>query len=139
MSSNLTDLLKQRDTLIEQIRTLKDFRRGTVTLYTRTCGKPTCRCATDVTARHEQYLWTVSIDGKTQSKHLRAGSEVEKYYEETERFRTFKQLIEQLTLVSERIANTQPPAQIDDSDALDALKKKLRKRLSRPHRRKSAV
>jgi hypothetical protein len=139
MSSSTTDLLQQRDALIEQIRTLQDFRRGTVTLYTRTCGKPTCRCATDDSAKHEQYLWTASIDGKTQSKHLRAGTEVAKYLDETERFRTFKQLVEQLTLVCERIANTHPPAPMDDADALEALKKKLRTRLSRPRKRKSAV
>lgn len=123
MSTTITSLHQKRENLIEQIRSLKDFRRGTITIYSRVCGKPTCRCAQDDSSKHDQFLWTASIDGKTRSKHLHPGPEVAKYLEETERFLQFKNIIEQPTLVNERIANARHPATLDNSDALDALKK----------------
>lgn len=139
MSTTITSLLQQRDELIEQIKSFEGFRRGTVTLYSRVCGKPSCRCAKNESAKHEQYLWTVSIDGKTHSKHLRPGPEVAKFVEESERFLQFKHVIEKLTLVNEHIADAHPPATLDDADTLDALKKKLRKQLSRSQKRNSGV
>ena len=123
MSTTINALLLERDAIIEQLRSIKHFRRGSVTLHSRACGKPTCRCAHDQTARHEQYIWSVSIAGKTHSKHLHPGPEVAKYVEETERYREFKQLVEQLTRINEQIAAAQPVAMIDDADDLDALKK----------------
>jgi hypothetical protein len=139
MAPTLDTLLQERDAILDQLRSIEHFRRGSVTLYTRTCGKPSCRCARDASAKHEQFIWSYFSGGKTISKHLRPGPEVAKYVEETERYREFKQLIEQLTILNEQIADIKPAAVIDDADTLDTLKKKLRWKLLRSATRNSSV
>ncbi|MBR9978644.1 MAG: hypothetical protein KFH87_11210 [Bacteroidetes bacterium] len=139
MSPTINALLQKRDAILDQLRSIEHFRRGTVTLHARVCGKPSCRCARDASAKHEQFIWSFSSGGKTTSKHLRPGPEVAKYVEETERYREFKQLVDQLTILNEQLANSKPAAVIDDADTLDALKKKLRRKLLRSSKRNSSV
>ena len=139
MATSTTDLLREREELLAQLRSIECFRRGTVNLSTRRCGKPGCRCAMEESAKHEYFLWSVSTGGKTVSKHLHSGPEVQKYLEETDRYRKFKLLVDRLTLVNEQLADAQPVVAIADADALDALKKKLRTKLSRSSRRNSAA
>lgn len=139
MAATISTLLQERDAILDQLRSLEYFRRGSVTLYARVCGKPTCRCAHDDSAKHEQFIWSVSLSGKTTSKHLQPGPEVAKYVEETDRYREFKHLVDRLTIINEQLADTQPVVAINDVNALDALKKKLRKKLSRPHKKNSTA
>ena len=44
---------------------------GTVTIQTRTCGKPTCACHRDENRRHGPYAtWTTKVKGKTVARRL---------------------------------------------------------------------
>jgi len=44
---------------------------GTLAAYYTTCGKDSCRCQNDQSARHGPYFqWTTKIDGKTRTVRL---------------------------------------------------------------------
>ena len=46
---------RQRQALMEELETIGVFRRGSINVFFRKCGKPGCRCATDPSARHGPY------------------------------------------------------------------------------------
>ena len=45
MEQTLRDYEKKRDALVDSLKELGEFRRGTVTANYRKCGKPNCACA----------------------------------------------------------------------------------------------
>lgn len=137
MAHSLARLQTQRQNLLDQITALPVFRRGTVLERARSCGKPSCACANDAAHAHMQYLWSVSEHGKTRSRNLHLGPEVEKFLAETEAYRQFLALVDAYMQVNEQIADLQPIPIIASDDALAALKKKLRWRLARQSKPKS--
>jgi hypothetical protein len=82
-----------------------------------------------------QYLWNTTIKGKSYAKSLRLGPELQKYMEETVKYREFLRLCGGLVQLNEKICNLRPAPEIEDKDEREALKKKLqgifRKRLRR--------
>src|ERR1039458_975756 len=79
--------------LFRKLESLGDFRCGTISVNYRKCGKSKCGCARkDHPGRGPQYLWNVSIGGKTQARNLPVGPEPEKTEREVERYRTFIRL-----------------------------------------------
>src|SRR5437762_7670029 len=70
----LRDLEVRRKELFRQIDSLGDFRRGTISVNYRKCGKSNCACARKGHPGHgPQYLWNVSVGGKTQARNLSLG------------------------------------------------------------------
>lgn len=139
MTFSLDELTTQRRALLDQILALPVFRRGTVLARHRSCGKAGCCCQKQKTSSHLQYQWSVSIHGKTRSKNLHLGPEVEKYLHETDTYRTFVALMEQFVCLNEQIADQTHPAPVESETELDTLKKKLRTQLSKPQKKKSSV
>lgn len=131
------ELFEQRKAILDELRILAPFRRGTVGAHARTCGKPNCKCQKGHDQRHEAYQWTVSVNGKTRYKTLHLGPEFEKYFEETETYRRFLELIDSFTLVNEQIADIEPVPTISSEDDLAALKKKQRTRFAQRSNGKS--
>jgi hypothetical protein len=132
MATTLHSLNQRRQNLIGQIESLPVFRRGTVIERRRSCGKPMCICQRDPEHLHVQYQWTASINGKKQFKNLHLGPETAKYLHETDTYRRFAALMEELILVNEEIADhlqAQAEEEVPEKK-LAALKKKLRNRLS---------
>src|SRR5207253_8569054 len=79
----LRDLELRREELFRQIENLGDFRRGIISVNYRKCGKSNCACARKGHPGHgPQYLWNVSVGGKTQARNLPLGPELEKRSEE---------------------------------------------------------
>ncbi|MBR9976965.1 MAG: hypothetical protein KFH87_02650 [Bacteroidetes bacterium] len=76
ISVTLNVLLREREMMLDQHRSIKPFRRGTVALDSRACGNATCRCARDASAKHEQFIWSFSSGSKTMSKHPLAAQRV---------------------------------------------------------------
>src|SRR5881409_2552541 len=67
----LRDLELRREELFRQIENLGDFRRGIISVNYRKCGKSNCACARKGHPGHgPQYLWNVSVGGKTQARIL---------------------------------------------------------------------
>ncbi len=134
MEETLESLEKRRKELYGKLEALGDFRRGTISVNYRRCGKKKCACVKPGHPGHgPQYLWNTTIKGKSYAKNLRLGPELEKYIKETGNYRSFLRLSEELVQVNERICQFRPVREIEDRTELEDLKKKLleifRKRL----------
>jgi hypothetical protein len=121
---SLQDLEQQRKDLFRQMETLGDFRRGTISVNYRKCGKSNCVCARkDHPGHGPQYLWNVSIGGKTQARNLPLGPELEKVEKEVERYHAFLRLSQELIEVNGRICQLRPVRKLEDENELEQLKK----------------
>ena len=134
MEETLESLEERRKELHGKVEALGDFRRGTISVNYRRCGKKKCACVKPGHPGHgPQYLWNTTIKGKSYAKNLRLGPELEKYIKETGNYRSFLKLSEELVQVNERICQLRPVREIKDRTELEDLKKKLleifRKRL----------
>jgi len=59
----------KRDSIHRKLATLGDFKRGTISVNYRKCGKKNCACAKPGHPGHgPQYLWTTTIKGKAMLK-----------------------------------------------------------------------
>src|SRR5512136_2069019 len=126
MEETLESLEKKRKELYQMLEALGDFRRGTISVNYRKCGKKRCVCTKLGHPGHgPQYLWNTTIKGKSYAKNLKLGSELEKYKKETGNYRDFLNLSAQLVQVSERICELRPVREIEDRTELEELKKKL--------------
>ena len=64
MNESLQDLELRRRNLFRLMQDLGDFRRGTISVNYRKCGKSNCACARKNHPGHgPQYLWNVSVGG----------------------------------------------------------------------------
>ncbi len=126
MEETLEGLEKKRKELYRKLEALGDFRRGTISVNYRKCGKKKCVCSNPGHPGHgPQYLWNTTIKGKSYAKNLRLGPELEKYMKETGNYRNFLNLSAQLVQVSERICALRPVREIEDRRESEDLKKKL--------------
>jgi len=136
MEETLESLEAKRKSVYQKLGEIGDFRRGIISVNYRKCGKKNCACATPGHLGHgPQYLWNTTIKGKSYAKSLRLGPELQKYIEETVKYREFLRLCGELVELNEKICNLRPAPEIEDKDEREALKKKLqgifRKRLRR--------
>ena len=137
MNESLQDLELRRRNLFRQMENLGDFRRGTISVNYRKCGKSNCACARkDHPGHGPQYLWNGSVGGKTQARNLPVGPELEKAEREVERYRAFLRLSQELAEVNDRICQLRPARTIEDEDELEQLKKKLRRHFAEKRKRK---
>ena len=129
MEPSLQALELRRKQLHRQMENLGDFRRGTISVNYRKCGKSNCACARKGHPGHgPQYLWNASVSGKTQAQNLPLGPELEKVEKEVERYRSFVRLCQEMVEVNAQICQLRPARTITDEDELEELKKKLQKR-----------
>ena len=128
MNQPIAALESRRKALYLKLEDLEDFRRGTVSVNYRKCGKSNCACAgKDHPGHGPQYLWNASVGGKTKARNLPLGPELEKVENEVRRYQTFVQLCEELVAVNDEICRLRPVPVIDDENVLEQLKKKLRR------------
>ena len=90
-------LLKRRDALLEQMRSLGNLMRGTLTTAMLRCGAPNCECATG--PRHPKLHLSVHLNGRTRGVYVNKGilQEVESLIAEYQRA---WQIINELTAVN---------------------------------------
>ena len=137
MESSLQSLESSRTQLCRKMEALGDFRRGTISVNYRKCGKSNCACAQkDHPGHGPQYLWNVSVAGKTAARNLPLGPELEKVEREVERYREFDRLCQELVEVNVQICNLRPVPVIKDENELEQLKKKLRTHFAKKRRKK---
>ena len=126
MEETLESLEAKRKSLYRKMEELGDFRRGIISANYRKCGKKNCACAKPGHLGHgPQYLWNTTIKGKSYAKSVRLGPELQKYMQETARYREFLRLCEELVQLNERISDLRPVVEIEDKNEREALKKKL--------------
>jgi len=137
MGESLVEYEQKRVALIDSLKELGDFRRGTVTVNYRKCGKPNCACVQPGHPGHgPQYLWSATIQGKSYAKNLKLGPQMQKYEEETARHRRFVEVCDEIVEVNERICDLRPVPEAKDDKELAELKKKLQRRFAKKCRRK---
>ena len=128
MNQPIAALESRRKALFLKLEELEDFRRGTISVNYRKCGKSNCACAgKDHPGHGPQYLWNASIGGKTKARNLLLGPELEKVENEVRRYHTFVRLCEEIVAVNDEICRLRPVPVIDDENVLEQLKKKLRR------------
>ncbi len=132
MEKELRALEERKKDLLRRLTRLGDFRRGSISINYRECGKKNCACASDKHRRHgPQYLWNSTRRGKSLAQNLRMGPELEKVSIETENYEKFSRLIEDLVEVSDEICKARPVREIEDKEELESLKKKLQKQFKK--------
>jgi len=97
MDETLSSLERKRELLYKQLQETGDFRRGTISVLYRKCGKKNCVCAQEGHPGHgPQYLWNATIKRKSYAKNLKLGPEMEKYLEEISNHRLFMKLCDEI-------------------------------------------
>jgi hypothetical protein len=93
MEETLESLEEERNELYQKLEGIGDFRRGTISVNYRKCGKKNCVCTKPGHPGHgPQYLWNTTIKGKSYAKNLKLGPELQKYMDETANYRNFLRL-----------------------------------------------
>jgi hypothetical protein len=138
MGEALVECEQKRTALMDSLKELADFRRGTITANYRKCGKANCACAQRGHPGHgPQYLWSATIKGKSYAKNIKLGPEMQKYEEETARHRRFVELCDEIVRINERICDLRPVPEVKDDKELAELKKKLQRRFLKKFKGKS--
>ena len=126
MEDTLKGLEEKRKALSKKMGEIGDFRRGTISVNYRKCGKKNCACAKPGHPGHgPQYLWNTTIKGRSYGKNLKLGPELRKYMEEIDNHRRFLSLGKELVELNEKVCDLRPVLQIEGKDEQEELKKKL--------------
>jgi hypothetical protein len=136
MEDTLKNLEDEKKKLFGKLEKVGDFRRGTISVNYRKCGKSNCICNKEGHSGHgPQYLWNATIKGKSLAKNLSMGAELEKYTAETDNYRKFTQICEEIVQVNEKVCGIRPVPEVNDDEVL-VLKKKLLKRFKAKYKEK---
>jgi len=140
MNQSLSKLVAKKNSLLEQFKETGDFRRGTIYLNYRKCGKKNCVCAKPEHPGHgPQYLWSTTIKGKSYAKSLKLGPELKKYMDEIANYRSFLRLCNEMVQLNEKICDLRPVPEVEDKDEAEELKKKLQMHFRRKYTKKLSV
>ena len=115
---SLPELEAERNRLFAQLSMVGDFRRGSVSVNWRRCGKPNCACAApDHPGHGPRFLWTRSAGRRRTVGRQLAAAEVEKVRREVARHAEFATAVEQIIEVNEKICEARPAAGTDAPSA----------------------
>jgi hypothetical protein len=127
MSEQLEKLEDQRGELMGRLAQLGDFRAGSITGFTRRCGKQSCHCARKGDPGHGPTLrLTYKVGGKTLTESLPDQEGVKRAEAEIAEFRRFKELTRKLVEVNAKICRLRA----DEGQVDRGAGKKNRKRRS---------
>jgi len=130
MPQGLEQLLADRARLYLELSQGGDLRRGSIAENYRRCGKANCACRQEDHPGHgPQYLLMTKVAGRSQARNLRAGPELEKVQQEVSNHQRFRELVQRIVELNERICELRPVPEKQESGRGE-LKKKLRKRSS---------
>jgi hypothetical protein len=118
-ADELPELERRREELYRELSQVGDFRPGSLNEVRRRCGKPNCACAAPGHPGHgPQYNLTRRVEGRTRTRHLRPGPELDKARREVAAYQRFRNLAGQVTEVNEAICDSRPviPGSADDED-----------------------
>ncbi|MGH3287493.1 MAG: DUF6788 family protein [Streptosporangiaceae bacterium] len=116
----LPELERRREELYRELSRVGDFRPGSLNEVRRRCGKPNCACAAPGHPGHgPQYNLTRRVEGRTRTRHLWPGPELDKARREVTEYQRFRDLIGQVTEVSESICDARPAAPPGEASSED--------------------
>ena len=126
MNDTLMKLESKRKSLYRELEEIGDFRRGTISVNYRKCGKKNCICAKPGHPGHgPQYLWNTTIKGKSYAKNLKLGPELKKYMEEISNYRSFLKICDEIVQLNEKVCDLRAIPVVEDKNEEEELKKKL--------------
>ena len=138
MTGDINKLESKRKSLYEKLAGLGDFKRGIISVNYRKCGKKNCACAKPGHLGHgPQYLWNATIKGKSYAKNLTMGPEIQKVMTETDTYRAFQNLCDEIVQTNEKICDLRTIPEISDDSEVARLKKKLQNRFRTKYKKKS--
>ncbi len=105
----INQLKAKRDALLTQFNTLRDFRPGNLLHVSRKCGSPACHCATPGDPGHQSWQLTRKVTNKTVTRSIPAPM-LKQTQQQIQEFKRFKQLVGELTEVSESLCDSQVQA-----------------------------
>jgi hypothetical protein len=124
MPSTRQNLETRRKEILLDLARLGDMRAGSITENYRRCGKPACRCARPDDPGHgPYYAYTWKEHGKTCTRNLRPGPELDQLREQVEHYRHFRVLCREFVVVNEEICDLRTL----DEDQQGWIKKKRRR------------
>lgn len=137
MNETLSSLETKRDELYKQLQETGDFRRGTMSVLYRKCGKKNCACAQEGHPGHGPlYLWNATIGGKSYAKNVKLGPDMEKYLEEIANHQRFQKFCNEIVAINEQICDMRPARVMEDEAGLAELKKKLQQLFMAKYKKK---
>lgn len=137
MSDQINELESKKTALFKKIMELGNFRRGTISINYRKCGKKNCACAKPGHKGHgPQYLWSATIKGKSYAKSLKFGPELQKYITETDNYRIFVEICDKIININQKICDLRGVSEIEDESESAILKKKLENYFRKKHKKK---
>jgi len=137
MAETILSLEHRREALYRKLEETGDFRRGSISVTYRKCGKKNCACARQGHPGHgPQHLWSTTIKGKSYARNLKVGLELKKYLDEISNYRNFLRLCNELLEVNERICDLRPVPEVKDEQELADLKKKLQKQFMEKYKKR---
>ena len=121
-------LEKERADLLRDIARLGDFRRGSISATSGTCGTPTCHCHRPNDPGHGPTLrLTYKRDGKTVTESFPTPAALRKAQREVAEYHRFREWSQALVEVNEKICQQRPVEQ----EGLTPQEKKRPKRSTR--------
>jgi uncharacterized protein DUF6788 len=109
LPDDLAGLERRRAELYQELSQVSDFRRGTLRAVRRKCGRPNCACAQPGHPGHgPQYNLSRSVGGRTVTRHLKPGPELDKISAEVAEYERFRALVGQVTEINEEICQARP-------------------------------
>src|SRR4030043_1986778 len=137
MEDALKVLEEKRKVVYKKMGEVGDFRRGTISVNYRKCGKKNCICTKSGHPGHgPQYLWNTTMKGKSYAKNLKLGPELQKYVEEIANYRNFLRFCDELVQVNEEICNLRSVPEVKGEQEREELKKKLQRLFRKKYRGK---
>lgn len=137
MNDTLTKLEFKRKSLYRKLEEIGDFRRGTISVNYRKCGKKNCICAKPGHPGHgPQYLWNTTKKGKSYAKNLKLGPELKKYMEEIANYRSFLKICDEIVQLNEKVCDLRAIPVVEDKNEEEDLKKKLQMLFRRKYRKR---
>jgi hypothetical protein len=109
MVLTLAEWAQRRQTLAKQIDQLGDFRPGSITSISGSCGKPECRCHRPGESGHGPNLrLTYKVDGKSVSESLSSAAAMRKAEREVAEYRKYQQLSREFVEAYAEICRLRP-------------------------------
>jgi hypothetical protein len=109
MSESLLELEQQRSAIFQEMLRLPDFRSGSITPTSGPCGKPNCRCHQPNQPVHgPNFRLTRKAEGKTVTETFATPAELHKAQREVEAYHRFRELVQQLLQINEKICQARP-------------------------------
>ncbi|HEY6291754.1 MAG TPA: DUF6788 family protein [Terriglobia bacterium] len=130
MSETLPQLEKQRVEVVQEIASLGDLRRGSISSFVARCGKANCACHGPGHPGHgPNFRLTRKVQGKTVTETFPSPAALRKAEREVAEFHRFQALSQDLVEVDEKICQLRPVE--EEAGGVKAAEKKRRRRSGR--------